>query len=47
MQIKEDCDGLKFQWVQNKGPDQIEVPRFTRFVFCLVQSRFVLEGTTD
>ena len=47
IQIKKDCDGLKFQWVQNKGPDQIEVPRFTRFVFCLVQSRFILEGTTD
>ena len=37
-------DMLRFHWVKNSDPFVIEINRFTRFVFGLTQSPFVLEG---
>ena len=36
---------LRFHWVKNSDPSIIEINRFTRLVFGLIQSPFILEGT--
>ena len=36
---------LRFHWVKNCDPSVIEINRFTRLVFSLNQSPFILEGT--
>ena len=41
----EDRDVLRFHWIKNKDPSTIEVLRFTRALFGLVQSPFLLAGT--
>lgn len=41
----EDRDVLRFHWIKNKDPSTIEVLRFTRVLFGLVQSPFILAGT--
>ena len=41
----EDRDVLRFHWVQNKNPSSIVALRFTRALFGLVQSPFLLAGT--
>ena len=38
-------DVLRFHWVKNSNPSVIEISRFTRLVFGLTQSPFILEGT--
>ena len=38
-------DTLRFQWVSNLDLNRSEVNRFTRLVFGLMQSPFILEGT--
>ena len=38
-------DVLRFHWIKNKDPSNIEVLRFTRALFGLVQSPFLLAGT--
>ena len=46
IQIREnDRDALCFPWIQNHDPANIEILRFTRLVFGLTQSPFILEGT--
>ena len=42
---QEDRDVLRFCWIKNKDPSTIEVLRFTRALFGLVQSPFLLAGT--
>ena len=42
---EEDRDGIRFHWLVDKGPNQIEYYRFTRALFGLVQSPFTLGGT--
>ena len=45
MHIKEeDQDAIRFHWLVDKDPNQIETYRFTRALFGLVQSAFILEG---
>ena len=41
----EDRDVLRFHWIKNKDPSTVEVLRFTRALFGLVQSPFLLAGT--
>lgn len=41
----EDRDALRFHWLKNKDPSVIEALRFTRALFGLVQSPFLLAGT--
>ena len=41
----EDRDALRFHWFKNKATSEEEVPRFTRALFGLVQSPFLLGGT--
>lgn len=41
----EDRDVLRFHWIRNKDPSDIEVLRFTRALFGLVQSPFLLAAT--
>ena len=38
-------DVLRFHWVKNSDLSAIEINRFTRLVFGLTQSPFILEGT--
>ena len=38
-------DALWFHWIKERDPNQIETLRFTRLVFALVQSLFILGGT--
>ena len=38
-------DVLRFHWVKNSDPSVIEINRFTRLVFGLTQSLFILDGT--
>ena len=40
-----ETDVLRFYWVKNSDPSVIETNRFTRLVFGLTQSPFILEGT--
>ena len=42
---EEDRDAILFHWLVDKDPNQIETCRFTRALFGLVQSPFILEGT--
>ena len=42
---KADRDALRFHWIKDKEPSQIEVLRFTRALFGLIQSPFLLGGT--
>lgn len=42
---KDDRDVLRFHWIKDKDPNQIETYRFTRALFGLVQSPFILGGT--
>ena len=44
---EEDCDSLRFHWIKDKDPKIIEVFRFTRALFGLVQSPFLLGGTLE
>ena len=41
----EDRDALRFHWFKNKATSEVEVLRFTRALFGLVQSPFFLGGT--
>ena len=41
----EDRDALRFHWLNNKATSEVEVLRFTRALFGLVQSPFLLGGT--
>ena len=36
---------LRFHWVKNSDPSVIDINRFTRLVFSLTLSPFILEGT--
>ena len=38
-------DALRFQWIKNQDINQVDILRFTRLVFGLTQSPFVLEAT--
>ena len=40
-----DRDVLRFHWIKDKNPDVVTVLRFTRAIFGLVQSPFLLAGT--
>ena len=42
---EEDRDSLRFHWLKDKDPKNIVVLRFTRPIFGLVQSPFILNGT--
>ena len=42
---KEDRDSLRFHWIKDRDPMQIETYRFTRALFGLNQSPFLLQGT--
>eukprot|EP00794_Sanderia_malayensis_P005856 gene5856-biopygen4856 len=44
---EEDRDALRFHWIKNKDPAQVEVLRFTRALFGLVQSPFLLGATIE
>ena len=44
---KDDLDALRFQWIKNKDPHEVEFLRFTRVPFDLVQSPFLLGGTIE
>ena len=41
----DDRDALRFQWIKERDPNQIETLRSTRFVFGLVQPPCILGGT--
>ena len=48
LQVRIKADGrniLRFHWIRERNPNQIETLRFTRLVFGLVQSPFILGGT--
>ena len=46
MRVQEaDRDALRFHWIKDKDPSQVEVLRFTRALFGLIQSPFLLGGT--
>ena len=40
-----DGDALRFHWIKDKDPSLVEVLRFTRALFGLIQSPFLLGGT--
>ena len=40
-----DHDALRFHWIKDKDSSQIEVLQFTRALFGLIQSPFLLGGT--
>ena len=44
-----ECEGnvLRFHWVKNCDPNHVEIKRFTRLVFALTQSPFILEATLE
>ena len=44
---EEDIDSLRFHWIRDKDLKIIEVFRFTRALFGLVQSPFLLSGTLE
>ena len=44
---KEDRDALRFHWIKDKDLKQINTLPFTRALFGLVQSPFILGGTLD
>ena len=43
--LEVDRDAVRFHWIKDKDPSQIEVLRFTRALFGLTQSPFLLGGT--
>lgn len=43
--LEADRDALRFHWIKDKDPSQIELLRFTRALFGLIQSPFLLGGT--
>ena len=46
IRIHESCrDALRFHWIKDRDPQQIETNRFTRLVFGLTQSPFILDAT--
>ena len=48
IRIREEVrDSLRFHWIKNKDPSQVQVYRFTKALFGLVQSPFLLGGTID
>ena len=48
MRIKEEVrDALRFHWIKEKDPKQIDTLRFTGALFGLVQPPFILGGTLD
>ena len=44
---EEERDALSFHWIKNEDPKQIDTQRFTRVLFGLVQSPFILSGTLE
>ena len=44
---EEDRDALRFLWINSQHPEEIEEFRFTRVVFGLVQSPFILGATLE
>ena len=44
---EEDRDVLRFHWIKDKDPNKIEILRFTRALFGLVQSPFLLAATIE
>ena len=44
---KKDRDALRFHWISEENPREIEVYRFTRALFGLNQSPFLLGGTLE
>ena len=48
IRIQEICrDALRFHWIKDRDPQKIEIYRFTRLVFGLTQSWFVLDATVQ
>ena len=48
IRIQETCrDALRFYWIKDHNPQKIEIYRFTRLVFGLIQSPFVLDATVQ
>ena len=46
IQIRElERNSLRLHWIKNLHPNIVEINRFTRLVFGLIQSLFILEGT--
>ena len=46
IRIHESCrDALRFHWIKDRDPQQIETNQFTRLVFGLTQSPFILDAT--
>ena len=41
----DDRDALRFHWIKERDPNQIEILRYTRLVFGLIQFPFILGGT--
>ena len=44
---EEHQDSLRFHWIKNKDPSQLQVYRFTRTLFGLVESPSLLGGTIE
>ena len=44
---EEDRDALQFHWIKDRNSTEIKVLRFTRLVFGLGPSPFVLRGTIE
>jgi len=44
---EEDRDSLRFHWIKDRDPTKIETYRFTRALFGLNQSPFLLQGTIN
>ena len=48
IRIQETCrDAVRFHWIKDRNPRKIEIYRFTRLVFGLTQSPFVLDATVQ
>ena len=46
IRIRETCrDALTFHWIEGHDPPKMEIYQFTRLVFGLTQSPFVLDAT--
>ena len=46
IRIRETCrDALTFHWIEGQDPPKMEIYQFTRLVFGLTQSPFVLDAT--
>ena len=43
----EDRDAMRFHWITDKDPSKVEIYRFTRAMFRLVQSPFLFGGTLE